>query len=130
MKSSVSRDLRSHVPQMWGSLSSSSLLYVPWPGLCGGGGGVVGREEGVSAVDHPGFGSSVVVGGGEGVVSVVHEGHVRGGGWLPVVGLGTLPGTWSLKLLSEVTQSTDVLLSHAMVSVGVVLGGGWAMLGS
>ena len=28
----------------------------------------------------------VVVGGGEGVVYIVHEGHVRGGGWLLVVG--------------------------------------------
>ena len=28
----------------------------------------------------------VLVGGGEGVVYVVHEGHVRGGGWLLVVG--------------------------------------------
>ena len=50
-----------------------------------GGGGVVGREEGVGPVDHPGADWAVVVGGGEGVVSVVHEGHVRGWGWLPAV---------------------------------------------
>ena len=39
MESSVSRDLRSHVPQRWGSSGSSSLAYVSRPGLCGGGGG-------------------------------------------------------------------------------------------
>ena len=38
MESSVSRDLRSHVPQMWGPSGSSSLVYVSGPGLCGGGG--------------------------------------------------------------------------------------------
>ena len=38
MESSVSRDLRSHVPQMWGSPGSSPLAYVSGPGLCGGGG--------------------------------------------------------------------------------------------
>ena len=39
MESSVSRDLRSHVPQRWGSSGSSSLVYVSGPGLCVGGGG-------------------------------------------------------------------------------------------
>ena len=33
----------------------------------------------------------VVVGGGEGVVQIVYEGHVRGGGWLPVSGDGDVP---------------------------------------
>ena len=37
MKSSMSRDLRSHVPQMWGSSGSSSLVHVSGPGLCGRG---------------------------------------------------------------------------------------------
>ena len=37
MESSVSRDLRPHVPQMWGSSGSSPLAYVSGPGLCGGG---------------------------------------------------------------------------------------------
>ena len=37
MESSVSRDLRSHVPQMWASSSSSPLPYVSRPGLCGRG---------------------------------------------------------------------------------------------
>ena len=37
MESSVSRDLRSHVPQMWGSSGSSPLAHVSGPGLCGGG---------------------------------------------------------------------------------------------
>ena len=36
-ESSVSRDLRSHVPQMWESSGSSPLAYVSGPGLCGGG---------------------------------------------------------------------------------------------
>ena len=36
MESSVSRDLRSHVPQMWGSSGSSPLVYVSRPGQCGG----------------------------------------------------------------------------------------------
>ena len=90
MESSVSRDLRSHVPQMWGSSGSSPLAYVSRPGLCGGG-GVVGGEEGVSAVYHPVVSGCVIVGGGEGVVQIVHEGHVRGGGWLLVVGGGDVP---------------------------------------
>ena len=77
MESSVSRDLRSTVPQRWGSSGSSSLAYVSRPGLCGGG-GVVGGEEGVGAVHHPVASWCVVVGGGEGVVQIVHEGHVRG----------------------------------------------------
>ena len=38
MESSVSRNLRSHVPQIWGSSGSSSLGYVSGPALCGGGG--------------------------------------------------------------------------------------------
>ena len=37
MERSVSRDLRSHVPQRWGSSGSSSLVYVSGPGLCQGG---------------------------------------------------------------------------------------------
>ena len=88
MKSSASRDLHPPEPQMWGSSGLSSLVYVLWPGLCGGGGGVVGWEEGVGAVDQPGVDWCVVVGGGEGVVPIVHEGHVRGWGWLLVVGAG------------------------------------------
>ena len=63
MKSSVSMDLGSHVPQMWGSSGSSPLAYVSGPGLCGGG-GVVGGEEGVGAVYHPVVSGCVVVGGG------------------------------------------------------------------
>ena len=85
MESSVSRDLRSHVPQMWGSSGLSFLAWVVW------GGGVVGGEEGVVAVHHPVASWCVVVGGGEGVVQIVHEGHVRGGNWLPVVGVGDVP---------------------------------------
>ena len=42
MESSVSRDLRFQVPQMSGLSALSSLVYVSGPGLCGGGGGVVG----------------------------------------------------------------------------------------
>ena len=55
--------------------------------------------------------------------------YVEGAGcWL--FGVKTLPGMWSLKLLREAIRSTHVLLSHAMVSVGVVLARGWAMFGS
>ena len=91
MESSVSRDLRSHVPQRWGSSGLSSLVYVSRPLFCGGGGGVVGGMEGVGAVHHQVAGWCVVVGDGESVVQIVHEGHVRGGGWLPVVRGGDVP---------------------------------------
>ena len=64
----------------------------------------------------------MVVGGGGGVVSVVHEAHVRGGGWLLVVGGGDFS--------RDVGRGTDVSLSYALVSLGVALGGEWAMLGS
>ena len=37
MESTVSRDLCFHMPQMWGSSGSSSLVYVSGAGLCGGG---------------------------------------------------------------------------------------------
>ena len=57
--------------------------------VCGG--GVVGGEEGVGAVYHPVVCGCVVGGGGEGVVQIVHEGHVRGGGWLLLVGGGDVP---------------------------------------
>ena len=91
----------------------------------GGGWDVVGGEEGVGAVDQPGVDWCVVVGGGEGVVPVVHEGHVRDGAGCWLLGLGMSPMTWFLKLLREFTRSTHVLLSQGMMSVG-----GWAMLGS
>ena len=65
-----------------------------------GGGGVVGGEEGVAAVYHPVVSGCVVVGGGGGVVQIVHEGHVRGGGWLLVVGGGDVPRD----LVREVAQ--------------------------
>ena len=67
MESSVSRDLRSRVPQMWGSSGPSSLVYVSAPGMCWEG-GVVSGEEGVGAVYHPVASWCVVVGGGERVL--------------------------------------------------------------
>ena len=85
----MSRDSGSHVPLMLGLSGSSPLAYVSGPGLCGGGG--VGGEEGVGAVYHPVVCACVVGGGGEGVVQIVHEGHVRGGGWLLLVGHGDVP---------------------------------------
>ena len=125
----MSRDLRSHVPQMCGSSGSSPLAYVSRPGLCGGG-AVVGGEEGVGAVHHPVVSWCVVVGGGEGVVQIVHESHVRGGGWRRLSGVGMSPGTWCRKLLREAIRATHVSRSHSLVLLGVALGGGWAMLGS
>ena len=67
------------------------LPGVPVEAWVVGGGGVVGGEEGVGAVDHPVASWCVVVGGGEGVEQIVHEGHVFGGGWLPVIGGGDVP---------------------------------------
>ena len=49
---------------------------------------------------HPVTSRCVVVGGGEGVVHIVHEGHVRGEGWLLVVGIGDV----SRDLVPEVAQ--------------------------
>ena len=54
------------------------------------GGRGVGGEEGVGAVHHPVASWCVVVDGGEGVVPIVHEGHVHAGGWLLVVGGGDI----------------------------------------
>ena len=65
MESSVSRDLRSHVAQSWGSSGWSPLAYMSWSGLCGGGGVVFG-EEGIGAVHHPVASWCVVVGGWRG----------------------------------------------------------------
>ena len=127
----MSRDLRSHVPRMWGSSGSSCLVYVSGPGCAGGvGGGVIGGEEGVGAVYHPVASWCVVVGGAGGVVYVVHEGHVRGGGWLLVVGDGDVSRDVVLTWLREAIRLTHVSFSHALVSLGVALGGGRAMLGS
>ena len=55
--------------------------------------------------------------------------YVEGAGcWLS--GVGTSPGTWSLKIIREAIWSTHVSLSHSLMTLGVALGGGWAMLGS
>ena len=124
MESSVFRDLRLHVPVMWGLSASCSLVYVWGPGLCGGG-GVVGREEGVAAVDNPGASGCVVMGGGEGVVYVVHEGHVRGGGWLLSVGVGDV----AQDVVREAAQGShpvDTRLSFPRHGVGWG-GAGWGV---
>ena len=89
-----------------------------------GGGGVVGGEEGVGAVYHPVVSGCVVVGGGEGVVQIVHEGHVRGGGWLLLVGGGDVTGTWCRKLLREAIRATHVSRAHSLVLSVVAPGGG------
>ena len=124
MESSVSRDLRSHVPQMLGSSGSSPLAYVSRPGLCGGG-GVVGREEGVGAVHHRVLSWCVVVDAGKGVAQIVHESHVRGGGWLPVVGGGHVPRD----VVPEVAQGGHPgYPCFPLPLFGVVGGGGgWGM---
>ena len=49
---------------------------------------------------HPVASWCVVVGGGEGVVQIVHEGHFSGGAWLPVVRGGDVPRD----LVPEVAQ--------------------------
>ena len=123
---SVSREARSHVPRMWGLSSSSSLVYMSGRGLCVGGGGVVGREEGVGAVYHSGAGWCVVEGAGEGVVYVVHEGHVRGGGWLLVVGGGDV----ARDVVPEVAQRADPVNQRPRFPPhGVVWGGaGWGVV--
>ena len=76
---------------------------------------------------HPVVSGCVVAGGGEGVVQIVHEGHVRGGGWLRSSGVGMSPGTWCRELI---IRATHVSRSHSLVLSGVAPGGGWAMLGS
>ena len=87
--------------------------------------GVVGGEEGVGAVYHPVASWCVVVGGGEGVVCVVYEGHVRGGSWLLVVGVGDV----SRELVPEVAQGghpVDPRLPFPVL--GVAWGGaGWGV---
>ena len=50
---------------------------------------------------HPVANLCVVVGGGEGVVYVVHEGNIRGEGWLLVVGGGDFPRD----VVTEVAQA-------------------------
>ena len=90
-----------------------------------GGGGVVGGEEGVGAVHHPVVSWCVVVGGGEAVVQIVHESHVRGGGWLPVVGAGDVPRD----VVPEVAQGGyPGYPCFALPLFGVVGGGaGWGV---
>ena len=45
-------------------------------------------------------------------------------------GVGMSPGTWCLKLLREAIRATHVARSHCLVSLGVALVGGWAIMGS
>ena len=112
------------MPQMWGSSGFSPLAYVSRPGLCGGG-GIVGGEEGFGAVYHPVVSGCVVVGGGEGVVQIVHEGHVRGGGWLLVIGGGDVPRD----VVPEVAQGGHPgYPCFSLRLFGVVRGGaGWGV---
>ena len=84
------------------------------------GGGVVGGEEGVGAVHHPVISWCVVVGAGEGVVQIVHESHVRGVGWLPVVGGGNVPQD----VVPEVAQGGHPGYPCFPLPLFVVVGGG------
>ena len=64
---------------------------------------------------HPGASWCVVVGGGDGVVHAVHEGHVREGSWLLVVGARNI----ARNVVPEVAQGGNpVSLSHVLVSMG------------
>ena len=119
MESSVFKDLRSGVPQMWGSSGSSPQAYVSRPGFWEGG-GVVGGEEGVGAVHHPVVSWCVVVGGGEGVVQIVNESHVRGGGGLPVVEDGDVPRD----VVPEVAQGGHPGYPCFLLPLFGVVGGG------
>ena len=94
----------------------------------GGGGGVVGGNEGVGAVYGQVASWCVVVGGGEGVVYVVHEGHVSGGGWLLVVRRGDV--SWDV--VPEVAQASSRPMSPSATPWcrWGWLGGGWTMTGS
>ena len=76
---------------------------------------------------HPVASWCVVVGDGEGVVQIVHEGHLRGEAGCWSMAVGTSPGTWCLKLLRLAIRATHVSLSDSLVALGVALGGGWAM---
>ena len=79
---------------------------------------------------HPVVSGCVVVGGGEGVVQIVHEGHVRGGGWLPLVGGGDVPRD----VVPEVAHGGHPgYPCFPLPLFGVVrgcAGWGWAMSGS
>ena len=65
-----------------------------------------------------------------GYMQILHEGHVRGRGWLLVVGGGDVPRDLVPKLLREVIWATHVSRFHSFLSLGVALGGAWAMSGS
>ena len=80
-------------------------------------------------MDHPGVRWAVVVGGGQGVVSIVHDRHVRGGGQPVSWGVAT-SGSTSWKPLWEATGLAHVPLSHAMHAVGEVWDEGRVMLRS
>ena len=94
-------------------------------------GGLVGGEEGVGAMHQPVVSWCVVVGGGEGVVQIVHESHVRGGGLLPVIGGWRCPpGRGAGSCSGRPFGLPMFSRSHSLVLLGVTLGRGWAMLGS
>ena len=72
-------------------------------------------------MDHPDVRWCVVVDGGEGVVFVVHEGHVRGGGRLLVVGGGDV----ARDMVPEVAQGGHAVDRRPpFPRLGVSCGGG------
>ena len=79
---------------------------------------------------HPVVCGCVVGCGGEGVVQIVHEGHVRGGGWLLLVGGGDVPRD----VVPEVAQGGHpgypCFPLPLFGAVGGGVGWGWAMSGS
>ena len=80
-------------------------------------------------MDHRGVHWGVVVGGREGVVAVVREGHVRGRARLAVGGDGNVGVDVVREAVRKATWSTHVLLSHALVLAQGPMGGDWAISG-
>ena len=67
---------------------------------------------------HPVASWCVVVGGGEGVAPIVHEGHVRAGGWLLVVGAEDVSRDVVPKVVSSLKPAGEQLVDFGKVLKG------------